>query len=168
MPLNGIDNVFTGRGSQGLLVGILDSRKGAVSRVPVAGDAGSIVWTLVVVATNARLIETVDDVGALEVLFPKVWSTVSNLLIMTQLVEWAVRLVAWVACFEGASSGEFSLVERRGRRVAGSPWLALVHGSEGFGAVVVGEPGTFGAGRAGRGWVVIPPALRRSVPMLRH
>lgn len=100
VSLHRIDNVLTWGGSQCLLVGILDSRKGTVLFHSVAGNAGCIVGTFVVVTTNARLIEPVDDVGTLEVLFPKMWSSVCNLFIVTQLVERSVGLVAWVTCFQ--------------------------------------------------------------------
>ena len=69
-----------------------------------------------------------------------------------------MRLVAWVALFQRVSAGE-AVVERGWWGVAGSSWLGFVHGSEGFGTVIVGEPGVLGAGGAGRGGIVVPSAM---------
>jgi len=87
MPLYRVDNVLPWSSPQGLLVRILDRREGTVFFDAVASETGSIVRALVVVPTERCLVETIDDVGALEVLFPKMGSTVSNFLIMTQLVK---------------------------------------------------------------------------------
>jgi hypothetical protein len=90
MPLYRIDNVLSWGSPQCLFVGVLNRRKRAVLGIPVASETGSIIGALVVVPTEACFVETVDDVCALEVLFPKMGSTVSNFLIMTQLVKRSV------------------------------------------------------------------------------
>jgi len=87
MPLYRVDNVLPWSSSQSLLVRVLNRCEGTVFLDAVASETGSIVWALVVVPTERCLVETIDDVGALEVLFPKMGSTVSNFLIMTQLVK---------------------------------------------------------------------------------
>ena len=50
--------------------------------------------------------------------------------------------------------------------VAGSSGPALIHGSKDFRAVVLREMGTSRAGRVGRGWIIIPPTLWRTLPNL--
>jgi hypothetical protein len=90
MPLYRIDNVLSWGSPQGLLVRVLNRRERAVLGIPVPSNTGGIVGALMVVPTKACFVKTIDDVGALKVLFPKMGSTVSNFLIMTQLVKWPV------------------------------------------------------------------------------
>jgi len=90
MPLYRIDNVLSWGSPQSLLVRVLNRRERAVLGIPVSSDTGGIVGALMVVPTKACFVKTIDDVGALKVLFPKMGSTVSNFLIMTQLVKWPV------------------------------------------------------------------------------
>jgi len=113
----------------------------------------------VVIATKACIIEPVDDVGALEILLPKMGSTVSDFLIMTYYVKGSMRLVTRKALLQGISARP-RLVQGRWRWVTGSSRPAFVEGSEGIRTVVVVEMGTSGAGRVGRRRVTIPPALR--------
>jgi hypothetical protein len=87
MPLYSVGDVLPRSSLQGLLVRVLDRREGTVFLHSVASETGSIVRAFVVVTAERCFVETVDDVGALEVLFPKMGSTVSNFLIMTQLVK---------------------------------------------------------------------------------
>jgi hypothetical protein len=90
MPLHSIDDVLPWGSPQGLFVRVLDRRERTVFGIPIASETGGIVRALVVVPTEACFVQTIDDVGALEVLFPKMRSTVSNFLIMTQLVKRSV------------------------------------------------------------------------------
>jgi hypothetical protein len=87
MPLYRVDNVLPWSSLKCFLVRALDRRKRTVFFNSVASETGGIVRALVMVPTEGRLVKTIDDVGALEVLFPKMGSTVSNFLIMTQLVK---------------------------------------------------------------------------------
>lgn len=72
--------------------------------MPVASNVGGIIRAFVVVLRDARLVQSVDDVGALEVLLPKMRSTVSNLLIFAEDVKRPVRLVTRVALLERATA----------------------------------------------------------------
>jgi hypothetical protein len=90
MPLYRVDDVLSWGSPQGLFVRVLDRRERTVFGIPIASETGGIVRALVVVPTEACFVQTIDDVGALEVLFPKMRSTVSNFLIMTQLVKRSV------------------------------------------------------------------------------
>jgi len=125
MPLHRVDDVLPWSSPQGLLVRILDRRKRAILGIPVPSDARSVVRALMVVSREARLIETVDDVGALEILLPKMGRTVSNFLIMTYYVKGSVRLVTRKALFQRVIAGP-SLVRGVWWRVAGSSRPALV------------------------------------------
>ena len=125
----------------------------------ITRKAGSIVGAFVMVRGESCTVESVDDVGALEVLLPKMVSTVSGFLIFTDLVQWLVRHVAWVSLPQGVSTGSASRLEGSGVliRVAGSSRAALIQGFEKVRAVVGGEVLTAWASRRGRRGVVIPP-----------
>jgi hypothetical protein len=100
VSLHSVDNVFTRCSPQSLLVGVLDCRKRAVLNMLVTGDSGSVVWALVVVLTKRRLVEAVDDICALEILLPKMRSTVSKFFFFTDLVKRPVGPVARIALFQ--------------------------------------------------------------------
>ena len=87
MPLYRIDNVLSWGSPQGLLVRVLNRRERAVLGIPVPSDTGGIVGALMVVPTKACFVKTIDDVGALKVLFPKMVSTVRSLGLFANRVQ---------------------------------------------------------------------------------
>jgi hypothetical protein len=100
VSLHRVDNIFTWCSPQSLLIGIFDCRKRAVLNMLVAGDGGSVVRALVVVLTERRLVEAVDHVCTLEILLPKMGSTVSKFFFFTYLVKRSVGPVARIALFQ--------------------------------------------------------------------
>jgi hypothetical protein len=108
MLRHSIDDVLSRRSPQSFLVGLSDGRDRRVLHVLVAGEAGCIVRALVVVARKAGGIQTIDNVSALEVLPPKMGSTVSNFFVLTEYIKWSVTSVSRVTLPERTTARESS------------------------------------------------------------
>ena len=87
VSFDSILDVFPRCGPQCLFVRVLHSSNRAVLLVPVARKTSCIVRSFVVVARHSGLIEAVDDVGALEVLFPEMVSTVRSFGLLADCVQ---------------------------------------------------------------------------------
>jgi hypothetical protein len=112
-----INNVLARCGLQCLFVRLTDRLDGRVLHMlVVARNAGRVVWSFVMVPYESRVVESVDDIGALEVLLSKMRSTVSNLLIMTESIKRPVGHVSRVSLLKRTAACEATAVvlSRRG------------------------------------------------------
>lgn len=87
VSLDGILNVLPRCSPKCFLVGLLHGSDRAVLLVPVACNTSCIVRSFVMVARYSSLVEAIDDVGALEVLFPEMVSTVRSLGLLADCVQ---------------------------------------------------------------------------------
>jgi hypothetical protein len=108
------------RGSpQCLCVRLADRLDGRVLHVlVVARDAGSIIGAFVVVARKSGSVESVDDIGALEALLPKMGSTVSKFFIFANRIKRPDGHVSRISLPKRAIAGQASALVLRRRRIA--------------------------------------------------
>jgi len=98
MLRNGIDDVLPRRSPQCLRVRLTDCSNGGIfDMLVIARNAGSIIWSFVVITCESGVVETIDDICAGKVLLPKMRSTVSNLLVITNDIKWPVGSISRVA-----------------------------------------------------------------------
>jgi|TARA_R110002003_G_scaffold126_46_gene11813 hypothetical protein len=98
MLCHSIDNVLSWSCPQCFLVCHSNrSNRRILDVLVVACKAGRVIWSLVVVTSKAGCIESIDDVGTLEILLPKMRSTVSSFLIIAYSIKWSVRHVPRVS-----------------------------------------------------------------------
>ena len=79
VSIDSVLDVFPWCRPQRFLIRVLHGCHRAVLLVSVTGEAGGIVRSLVVVLRYSGSVESIDNVGALEVLLPKMVSTVRSL-----------------------------------------------------------------------------------------
>jgi hypothetical protein len=82
MLLDGVHDVFSRGSLERFFIRVCDGGHRTVRVAQIASHAGRIIWAFMVVAEGC-LIETIDDVGSLEILLPEMVSTVRSLGIIT-------------------------------------------------------------------------------------
>jgi hypothetical protein len=103
--------------------------------MPVPRNAGGVIGALVMVSSGARCIESINDISALEVLLSKMRSTVSNLFVFADRIEWSVGHVSRVSLLKRAAACQALALGLDWSWVARSARTAFVQGAEGLRAV---------------------------------